>query len=279
LTVPGRSVIEPLFREACEIDIRAIKPGNVRVGSSAHDVSADDFLRSAAACAPALTAPNTRIGWRILRAIEATRQVVPSNTNLGIVLLAAPLARAAETSDGLRAGVERELACLDREDAVHAYAAIRLANPGGLGESPRHDVRDEPNVTLLEAMREAAPRDSIARQYAEGFRDIFQLGVPAWHAGLTRLGAEERAATFLFLELLAAFPDSHIQRKLGAAAAQSITDRAIELSRCLKTRGWSESLEAELVEWDQALKRDRINPGTSADLTVASILAAKLLEE
>jgi triphosphoribosyl-dephospho-CoA synthase len=276
--VPAPWVIAQLFREACEIDVRALKPGNVHVGSPALDVSAHDFLRSAEACAPALTDPNTRIGLRIFRAIEATRRVVASNTNLGIVLLAAPLARAAETGVGLRAGVERELAALDREDAVHAYAAIRLANPGGLGESPRHDVRAEPDLTLLEAMREAAPRDSIARQYSEDYRDIFELGVPAWRAGLTRLVAEE-AATSVFLQFLAAFPDSHIERKLDATAAQSIRVRGIELSRRLQEGGWSDSLEAELLEWDQALKRDRINPGTSADLTVASIFAAKLLEE
>jgi triphosphoribosyl-dephospho-CoA synthase len=270
-------MIARLFRSACAIDVRALKPGNVRVDSPAHDVSANDFLVSAEACAPALCEPRARIGRRIRRAIEATRGVVASNTNLGIVLLAAPICRAAETDFDFRAGVERELAALDREDAVQAYAGIRLANPGGLGESPRHDVREQPNVTLLEAMREAALRDSIARQYAAGFRDIFDLGVSTWHAGLVRLGTEERVATLVFLEFLAAFPDSHIQRKLGAAAAQAVTVRAIEFLRRLQ-ESWSAALEAELLEWDRDLRHDRINPGTSADLTVASILAAKLME-
>lgn len=258
--------------------MHALKPGNVRIGSPAHDVGADDFLRSAEACAAALTDSNLRIGARILRAIEATRRVVTTNTNLGIVLLAAPLCRAVQSGSELRAAVERELATLDREDAIDAYAAIRLANPGGLGKSPRHDVHEPPNVTLLEAMHEAAERDTIARQYAEGFRDIFELGVPAWHVGLARLGGEERAATLVFLEFLGKFPDSHIQRKLGAAAANAVTTRAQALLRHCRN-GWPQALETELLEWDQVLKRERINPGTSADLTVASILAAKLIEE
>ena len=59
-------------------------------------------------------------------------------------------------------------------DARAGYEAIRLASAGGLGDSAEQSVSKEPTVTLLEAMRLAADRDLIAKQYATGFADIFE---------------------------------------------------------------------------------------------------------
>ena len=42
------------------------------------------------------------------------------------------------------------------------YAAIRIANPGGMGKVDEQDLTTEPNITLLQAMRLAEQRDRIA---------------------------------------------------------------------------------------------------------------------
>src|SRR5439155_13005186 len=126
--------------------------------------------------------PDTRVGRAILTAVVGTKAAVGQNTNLGIVLLLVPLMRAGDAPDFRRA-VGGVLAELDVADARDAFEAICLASPGGLGDSPEQDVREEPTVTLLEAMKMAADRDLIARQYANGYADVFDFGVPAFLAG------------------------------------------------------------------------------------------------
>ena len=141
-----------------------------------------------------------------------------TNTNLGILLLLAPLTKAAAGAD-LRAGLPRVLDDLDVEDARLVYEAIRLANPGGLGRAPEQDVRDEPTQTLREVMALAADRDGIARQYANGFRDVFDDGAPAVLEGIAQTGSMEGAIVYAHLHLMARHPDTLIARKRGPAEA------------------------------------------------------------
>ena len=235
-------------------------------------------MASARACAPDLCAQGASIGRRVLEAIRSTRRVVQCNTNLGIVLLAAPLCQAAQHGGELRRSVAAQLARLDRDDAVQAYQAIRLAQPGGLGTVAEHDVGGEPQVGLLEAMRAAAGRDSVARQYAQDFRDVFDLGLPEGRRALERFGGESRAATVVYLAFLSRWPDSLVERKFGAATAQAVSKRATALHSHLNTCGHAADIDAALQKWDEELRSAGLNPGTSADLTVATALAANLMQ-
>src|SRR5439155_2208456 len=149
------------------------------------------------------------------------------NTNLGILLLLTPLATISRTLS-LREGASRVLADLSVFDAREAFAAIRLANPGGLGAVPEQDVRSEPTVTLLEAMKLAADRDMVARQYANGFADVFDFGVPAFLDAFARFGCVEAAVIDSQLRWLATYPDSLIARKNGAVIAEEVRIRAAE---------------------------------------------------
>jgi len=170
---------------ACLLEASASKPGNVTPGRRFRDMSYEDFLASAAAIGPAFTRAGERgLGATILEAIQATRRWTRGNTNLGIILLAAPLARAAAVGGPLHEGVRRELEASTVEDAVLAYEAIRLASPGGLGSAAEADVRDRPTVTLRHAMQLSAHRDSIAQEWASGFDITFGCGVPALRAAL-----------------------------------------------------------------------------------------------
>jgi triphosphoribosyl-dephospho-CoA synthase len=265
--------------DACVIDVRAFKPGNVSLASPGHGMLAEDFIASADAMAAAIAAPATGVGQRILRAIEATRSVVQVNTNLGIVLLCAPLAHAAAVYSGeliLRERLRPVLAGLDIEDAELAYRAIRAAGPGGLGRSDRHDVTQDPRVTLLEAMNEARGRDRIASQYVTGYRDIFETGLPALQHGFSRWRNRQWAAVHAYLVFLARFADSHIARKHGDAVAASVSLQARELSQALgRSRDPAQEMPA-LEAFDRQLKARSINPGTSADMTVAALVAMDL---
>jgi triphosphoribosyl-dephospho-CoA synthase len=208
--------------------------------------------------------------------VRASWQASGCNTNLGIVLLAAPIARAAERAAGgeLRAAIESELEALDLDDARAAYRAIAFARPGGLGRVAAQDVHAPPGLALREAMALAADRDSIARQYAEGYADLFETGLPAWRAA----NSDETAAVQrVYLAFLARWPDSHIGRKFNADVAQRVLHDA---------RPWLERAESgaaldanpEFAAWDESLKAAGINPGTSADLTVATLMLGAVVE-
>jgi triphosphoribosyl-dephospho-CoA synthase len=256
---------------ACIWEATARKPGNVHRFRDFDDLTYVDFLASAAAIAPILAAVRGRcVGRTILDCMRATRQVAPTNTNLGIILLLAPLASVPAEED-LRSGVERVLAGLGVEDARLAYAAIRLANPGGLGSVPEQDVAEEPTQTLREVMILAAERDVVARQYANGFHEVFDDCVTALLAGIERFGSLEGAIIGAHLALLAGHTDTLIARKRGAAEAAETGQRA---ARVLAA-GWPEraSGRQELAEFDSWLREvgHTRNPGATADLITAGI--------
>lgn len=272
------AAVERAVWSACITEIGALKPGNVSVYADGHGMKAEDFIRSAQHVAVVMGTPGLSVGERILRSVELTRQAVACNTNLGIILLCAPLVQAALRQHGapLRDGVRAVLRDLDVRDAEYAYQAIRLAGPGGLGRSERHDVHDAPTVTLLEAMVAARERDRIARQYATGFEDVFDFGVPFLEEALARWRSEEWAAVMVYLGFLARFPDTHIQRKFGPATAAEVQRRtkrvAARLQRCCRP----EEAVPLLMRFDAELKQAGLNPGTSADLTVATLLVPRL---
>ncbi len=269
------------FRAACRDELESPKPGNVHLFAPGHRMEAKDFLDSAEAAAPAIAAADLGVGARILGAVQATQARVGQNTNLGILLLCAPLAHAAMRfpKASLRAALEHTLADLTQDDAALAFRAIALAQPAGLGEAPEHDVTAPARVTLLEAMRAAACRDRIAFQYANDFRDIFELGLGTL-AAARRAGAEPWLATLrVYLDFFSSFPDSHIARKYGPEAAERVRREAAEFVE--KQREWAdpESLRMDALLFDAALKARGLNPGTSADLTVATLFAARLEDD
>lgn len=273
------SAAERAFIEACMLDVHSFKPGNVSVESPGHGMQAEDFIASAQAAAASICDPARRVGDRLLGAVQATRRTVGCNTNLGILLLAAPLLHAHQhrrPGQALHAALADTVALLDRDDADAAYRAIRLAEPAGLGRSAKHDVCDDPDVTLLEAMLEGAARDSIARQYGNNFADVWGFGLPALRRARARWEHEEAAVVAVYLGFLAAFPDSHVMRKHGYATAEQVQREGIACQAAVQLSStWSEAL-AQLRDFDRRLKNRCINPGTSADLTVAVVLADRL---
>lgn len=274
-----RPAFERAFRRACAEELAAPKPGNVGLHAAGHRMTADDFRRSADAAGPCLCAPGASLGRRILAAVEATRAAVGQNTNLGIILLGAPLAMAAERWAGdLQTAVVQVLEQADRDDADAVFRAIALASPGGLGTAPRYDVREPATVAPSVAMAEAAGRDRIAWQWTHGFADVFGPGLATYAAARARWTDPRWAALAAYLRFLASFPDSHIRRKSGPDQAEQVRAEAIRMEARLRAESAPERLVPELLAWDAALKDRGINPGTSADLTVATIFAHHLLK-
>ncbi len=273
----SHDLVAAAYIEACLAELDAPKPGNVHRFAAGHRMEVEDFVRSAEASAGPIAARGARVGTRVRAAVDATFKAVGQNTNLGIILLCAPLAVAAEAQDGpLRLALARVLDGLDRADSQDAFATIAAANPGGLGHAARYDVNAPATVSLREAMAEAADRDRVARQYVTAYDDVFSLGLPALAAARRRHNEPHWSTLAVYLTFLAEFLDTHITRKFDRSVAEAVRREAVirrdELSATRDPTGTTDSL----LSWDAALKSRGINPGTSADLTVATIFASSL---
>lgn len=274
---PTRQQILNAYLDACRAEIDALKPGNVHRFANGHRMTADQFLESADVSAPWVCEPHASVGRRILGAVTATRERVGTNTNLGILLLCAPLAKAAaDAATDFHRNLLRTLDDMDADDARDVFAAIRLANPGGIGTAEKHDVSQEPTVSLIEAMGMAADRDMIARQYTTGFADIFADGPSAWQEAAGRGEEGMWPTVFVYLHFLSSFPDSHIGRKHGIDLAEETRSEAGIIRRRITDEANLSKREAVLLAFDRRLKDRGINPGTSADLTVATLFVCNM---
>lgn len=257
---------------ACLWEVTALKPGNVYRGADFDDLTYADFLTSAAVVGPILERTlDEGVGATVRTAVAATRSAVDTNTNLGMLLLLTPLA-AVPRNQSLPSGIEEVLQSLTPEDTREVYAAIRLAQPGGLGQVEKADVRDAepPAIPLREAMRLAANRDLVAQQYVNGFEQVFDVAskIDRCLQGSLPLG---EAIVHGYLQLLAEIPDSLIARKCGKELAKEASDRAAAVLH--SGDPGSDNYEAALAEIDFWLRSDghRRNPGTTADLVTAAL--------
>ena len=262
---------------ACLLEAHAPKPGNVSPGHDFADVGYGDFVASAAAIgAPFSRVAEAALGALVREGVEATAKWAPSNTNLGILLLLAPLAKAALGPNDLRSNLAGVLQETTVDDARDVYAAIRLANPGGLGRAAHQDVARDPTLPLREVMRLAADRDGIAREYDTMFTTTFDTGVPALRQARADGLNWDDAIVETFLTLLASAPDTHIARRAGMDRAASVSRLAVTVLSDGGVR--SDAGRQSVARFDRSLRDDRhlANPGTTADLTAAAVFVLLL---
>ncbi|HSH55163.1 MAG TPA: triphosphoribosyl-dephospho-CoA synthase [Methylotenera sp.] len=268
------------YKNACIAELQALKPGNVHVFADGHGMTIHDFIKSADASAAVIAQPDVSVGERIYAAIEATQKAVGLNTNLGLVLLCAPLIQAVLTGDreqSLEKNLSVVLSNMTIDDAVLTAQAIVLANPAGLGSVSAHDVHQQPTVTLLEMMRSAQYQDFIALQYANNFSDILGFGLQRYDEAMAKWQNQAWATTAVYLGFVSRQLDTHIVRKYGKVFSEAVMIEA----KAIEATHWAAEnpklIQKKLLEWDASLKERNINPGTSADLTVATLLASLLV--
>ena len=263
----------------CEVN--ALKPGNVSQYALGHDMVPDDFILSARLTTPILCNPALTTGQRILESVKITRAAVGCNTNLGMLLLYAPLIRAAEMGqdsvEQLRTNLDTVISQMVNEEVSYIYQAILLANPGGLGHSDHFDVRSQAPESILLAMEAARYQDNIALQYSNGYQEIFMQGFPLIKDYNRRWNSVEWAAVVCYLWYLSHFCDSHIRRKFGKEIAEEIKIKAEHVYKKFKNYKNPRDGTGLLMAFDKELKLTNINPGTSADLTAATILVFMML--
>jgi len=255
---------------ACLMEATARKPGNVHPEASFPDLNYADFVKSAAVIAPILAdIESHKIGFFIKECLCETQKVISSNSNLGMVLLLAPLA-AVPSEKTIAEGIHEVLQQLTIQDAKEVYEAIRIANPGGLGKTEAEDVATEPTGRLRDAMCLAAAHDSVASEYVNDFCITIGTAAPALQAFWNQCSNWEEAVIRLQLRLMSDFPDTLIARKCGIEEAQQ---SAVYASEVLQADRFNSSL-SQFDSWLR-LKGNQRNPGTTADLIVAALFVAQ----
>ncbi len=253
------------------LEVTVPKPGNVHRGADFEDVTFVDFAVSAVAIGPAMQqAAQTGVGPCVLSAIQATRACTGTNTNLGTVLLLAPLA-AVPREQGLHAGISDVLQSLTPQDSAAIYEAIQMARPGGMGRAAEMDIQSDVPDSILDAMRVASERDMVARQYVTGFATVLDEIVPALAAGSGRGWSLATTIIHTHLQLMSQYPDSLIARKCGIEIARESAARAAQVIAAAAPD--SDAYLDALRDLDFWLRSDqhRRNPGTTADLIAAGL--------
>jgi triphosphoribosyl-dephospho-CoA synthase len=270
-----KKTLETVVKDSFLGEIAALKPGNVSQYADGHGMTVADFIESADITAPILCNETLSLGERIFFSVEATMKKVGCNTNLGMILLFVPIIKAYESNSKgvyLQSNLRIVLESMSKADAQLVFQAISLANPGGLGRVDKHDVKYSPDISLLEAMSAAADRDYIAKQYISTFADVHKLGLNCLVEFDKRWNSVEWATVACYLTYLISFPDSHIRRKFGDELAKQVQDRTVSVFEQFKNNNNPADSKSKLLEYDKELKVSKINPGTSADLTAASLL-------
>lgn len=267
------------YQAACLEELQALKPGNVHVFADGHGMTVFDFIKSAEVSANCMSQQDLTLGERVLSAVKATQDAVGQNTNLGIVLLCAPLIEAALVAKDTHAFtycLNHALHQLTIEDAQNVAKAIVMANPAGLNASAQHDVHAPVAVTLFELMRVAQDKDRIAWQYANRYQDILSFGLTRYVEALAKWGNPAWATTAVYLGFLSRQSDTHVIRKHDQALASQVMHEAQTIEQIYMKADNVKLVQQKLLDWDASLKMRQINPGTSADLTVATLLAHKI---
>ena len=245
-------------------------------------MTVDDFLRSAEVAAPAIAAQGERVGAASLALSRPPGPLSARTPTSASCCFAAPLALAAERAAGPAAlwpALEEVAGQPHRRRRPARLPRHPPRRPGGLGRSDAADVQDEPAVTLLEAMRARRRARPHRLEYANGFADIRDTGLPALAARAAHRGRGLGRDRPPSSPSSAAFDDTHIVRKLGpeVAARGAAAGGGAEPPLGVGT----EPVRAGRRRCSRStrkLKAAGINPGTSADLTVATVFARNLLD-
>lgn len=277
-----RQWLEQQVRQSFLTEVNALKPGNVSRLSAGHGMTIRDFERSAALVTPVLCDPGLTAGERILSAVSVTMTDVGCNTNLGMILLYVPLICIAEKENiknlnELQDKLKKLIKNVDVVDSKRVFKAIQLASPGGLGTVPEYDVRSLPDIDLWSAMASAEERDFIAKQYVSGYPEIAHAAVSWIRISYQRWKSLEWAAVACYLNLLSRHADSHVMRKHGRDMAEAIKKKAIIIAGQFENYDNPAEATDLLLEFDRELKESNINPGTTADMTAASLLLYGLM--
>ena len=261
------------------------KPGNVDRHRDLDELRFEHFMAGAVGAAAGLRRAEAGdpVGVAFEEAVAGMATQQGGNTQFGCLLLLVPLVRAAATDDLSPAGVSDVVAATTVDDAVQFYRAfehvdVAVGDPppdadaldvrrGAAAESTLRE-RELPLAAIMELAADPAEGvpDGNAREWVTGFDRAFT----AADTVLADEGPIGDRTARLFLDLLAAQPDTLVATTHDAATAREVSQRAATVAERVAADGdltAAEELAAEFVDAGY-------NPGTTADLTAAALFIA-----
>ena len=269
-------LLKKQIKFACDTEIKSLKPGNVHQYSKSYDMDIKDFFKSSLIISKCLTKNNLDLGKKILTSVNEIQDKIKKNTNLGIILMLSPIATVVQkegiiSKEELLKKIKSLIKKQNIKNSTPIFKAILLCSPGGLGSSKKYDVKNHPRTNLFKAMKFSKKRDLIAKQYCNGLEDILNTGIPAYKKFYKKWGKVNWALTGVYLSFLKKFNDSHIIRKKGKKVAINVKKEAKKYYYYLINNKNLSKIKRKLLIFDKNLKSKEINPGTTADLTVATL--------
>ena len=265
------------------------KPGNVHRTRDFDDMVFEDFIISGIVIGDTIRQAcinidieNPQTGKYILQAVSETDRWIKNNTNLGIIMMITPIAQAAAISDDfsqIRDNIKLIMSNTSVDDACDLYDAINIADAGGMGNQDEYDVssqnaKDElrqNNQTMFDVLKISAPWDMLAREITSDMPVVFEIGYPMYYK-LNIETSKNNACILTFLEILSQVPDTLISRKYGSDEGLKVSMMARDLLKFKDTNDFDDKLK----EFDDFLFKNKLNPGTTADLTAVSIFLSYL---
>lgn len=210
------------------------------------------------------------------------------NVHLGIILLFSPLAAAAGSVmkkgvidlGELRRSLDEVISGATPLDSVNIYRAIDEAmSEENLGSVDQLDVKDtssldrilDEELTPLDIFKECQTRDAICDEWVTGFEVTFTEGHPFLRKRLDEGAKINEATVDTFLKILSEHPDSLIQRKKGTRDSVEVSEKAKDI---IQAGGASTETGMKMIQkLDDELREENgsLNPGTTADITAASL--------
>ena len=283
------------------------KPGNVHRTKNFKDTSFEHFLAGISAIQPNLRAlcekvysaidndkqsfSNIKLGVFFKESvIEMMKWQSGGNVILGHILILAPLSSAASICIKLKKHslIDFEL-ILNKiiedttvNDTLHLYEAIKLSNPGGLGQIDKYDINDpsvfdeiiRDEIKLKEIFKKSLDYDLISREYATGFKIVLKEGLPYFLDSFRVHRNINTTIVNTYLKLLSSHLDTLIIRKAGKPEAIRVSEMA---SKIVSQGGISTKEGLKLTtKFDKNLQKQngKLNPGTTADLLAGVIFCA-----
>ncbi|KAA9409161.1 triphosphoribosyl-dephospho-CoA synthase [Haloarcula hispanica] len=250
------------------------KPGNVDREREYDDLRFEHFMAGAVGARPGLdrAAAADPIGPAFETAVEGMAAQSGGNTQFGALMVLTPLAAAAADGRLSPSDVDAVVHETTVEDAAAFYRAFEHVDvavddpPDGLepldvrrGSDAVPDLRAR-GLTLLDVMQSSADVDGVAAEWVSGFERVFEAS--EWL--LDGSGPVADRASDVFIELLAAEPDTFIVTRQDRETAEEVQRRAQAVLEGAET---ATGLAEEFVERD-------INPGTTADLVAGALFVA-----
>ncbi|MCC7554017.1 MAG: triphosphoribosyl-dephospho-CoA synthase [Methanobacteriaceae archaeon] len=269
------------------------KPGNVHRMRDFHDMAFEDFLISAIAIGESVKSlsinafknkndlSKIKLGEHILKGVIETDNWIKNNTNLGIIMMIMPIAASASISSNfneLQENIDNILKSTTLDDAISLYKAINIADAGGMGNQEEFDVTDSEAIfelkknkqTMYDVLEISSSWDNLAYELTNKMPTCFNIAYPTFYK-LKKESSINNATLTTFLTILSELPDTLISRKYGLSKAQEISLKAKKVLNHLDKK--------TINDFDDYLFENKFNPGTTADLTAASIMISYLKEE